>query len=198
MIDAANTDRVGEYQGSKITIGRYTYGSSSIKILTYEQKASLNIGSFCSIAGDVTILLGGEHPTNTFTTYPFGQPKFVDELGGKDIKFGPGFKGHVNIGHDVWIGYGVTILSGVTVGHGAVLAANATVVKDVPPYHIVGGNPARTIRARFDPNIISLMLKLEWWSLPVNAIKEISHTLYSTEPTEAVLNEMLARYRPAV
>jgi carbonic anhydrase/acetyltransferase-like protein (isoleucine patch superfamily) len=83
----------------------------------------------------------------------------------------------VNIGNDVWIGSGVTIMSGITIGDGAVLSANACVVKNVPPYHIVGGNPAKFIKQRFDDDIIQLLMNLKWWTLPLAIIKDISSKL---------------------
>ena len=197
MNDAAAHDRQFELAGSKINVGRFTYGITSVKIHTYEQKAALNIGSFCCLATEINILLGGEHKTTTFSMYPFGHPRFLNELGGENIKPFSGTRGDVNIGHDVWIGFGATILSGVTIGSGTVIAARATVVKDVAPYQIVGGTPAKAIRSRFDPKIVALLLELQWWSLPLSSIKEISHILYSVEPTEAIVTDLLRRYRSA-
>jgi acetyltransferase-like isoleucine patch superfamily enzyme len=195
MNDAAAHDRQFELAGSKINVGRFTYGITSIRIHTYEQNAALNIGSFCCLATEINILLGGEHHTRTFSTYPFGHPRFLNELGGESIKPFSGTRGDVNIGHDVWIGFGATILSGVTIGSGAVIAARATVVNDVAPYAVVGGTPARAIRSRFHPDVVKLLLELQWWSLPASVIKEISHLLYSVEPTEAIVTDLVRRYR---
>ena len=102
--------------------------------------------------------------------------------------------GDVIIGNDVWIGQGVTILSGVTIGDGAVLATNSTVVKDVAPYEIVGGNPAKSIRKRFDDEIIALLLELRWWELPLDDIRQLIPQL-CTAPTAEHLAELIARYR---
>jgi len=179
---------------SKVTVGRFTYGTQHLIIKHFNQGAALNIGSFCSLAERVTILLGGEHNHKNISTYPFGFPRFIPELGGENIVFGSGTKGDVNIGHDVWIGDGATIMSGITVGDGAVIAANAHVVKNVAPFEIVGGNPARHIKFRFDENIRELLLKLKWWDLPVESIKEISETL-AAEPSEEILHALLAIYR---
>jgi acetyltransferase-like isoleucine patch superfamily enzyme len=105
-------------------------------VFTYDQGASLRIGRFCSVAMDVNILLGGEHRTDRFATYPFGHAKFLSQLGGEGIKQPSGTKGDVVIGNDVWIGFGATILSGITIGDGAVIAARSHVYRDVEPFEI--------------------------------------------------------------
>jgi chloramphenicol O-acetyltransferase type B len=117
-------------------IGQCTYGIP--EVITFGDDATLEIGSFCSIAKGVKIFLGGEHHSDWVTTYPFyrlwpGAPKF-------DVSTS---KGPVSIGSDVWIGTDVKIMSGVTVGHGAVIGAGSIVVQDVPPYAIVFGNPCQ-------------------------------------------------------
>ncbi len=129
-------------------IGEYTYGKPDV--LAHDKNTRLKIGRFCSIARDVTIQLGGEHHTNWVTTYPFGD--FFSQINRKENYAKS--KGDVTIGNDVWIGHGAMILSGVTIGSGAVVAANAVVTKDVAPYAIVGGNPAKVIRYRFNENEI--------------------------------------------
>ena len=163
--------------------------------MTYDQGASLRIGRFCSLALDVNILLGGEHRTDRFTTYPFGHEKFRAQLGGEGIQSPSGTKGDVTIGNDVWIGFGATILSGVTIGDGAVIAARSHVHRDVEPYQIVGGNPARHIKYRFDPEIRSLMMELRWWELSDEGIKQISEILFSSPPTKELLDLMLRAFR---
>ena len=100
------------------------------------------------------------------TTFPFGHI-YKDVLGGDCITGHPSTNGDVVIGDDVWVAEGVTIMSGVSVGSGAILAANATVVNNVMPYEIVGGNPAKVIKKRFEAEIIDLLLKLQWWNLPI-------------------------------
>lgn len=94
----------------------------------------------------------------------------------------------------MWIGHGVTILSGITIGYGAVIAANSTVVKDVAPYEIVGGNPARAIRKRFTNEVVELLLKLMWWDLPIESIKEICKEL-SSIPDSNLIHSLISRYR---
>lgn len=178
---------------SKITTGRYSYGISWLRVREWGEGASLEIGAFCSIARDVLILLGGNHRADTFTTFPFG--KANPEIFGDGHGLEPITKGDVVIGSDVWIGTGATILSGVTIGDGAVIAANAHIVKDVAPYQIVGGNPAKVIRYRFEPEVVERLLQLRWWDLPTEDIKALVPTLAKT-PTVEVLDDLLGRYRP--
>lgn len=188
-----DTTRNGLIGKSLISVGRFTYGFENVSVKQRGEGAALNIGAFCSIADDVTIFLGGNHRTDWITTYPFGHI-FVDELGGKDIKGHPATKGHVIIGNDVWIGSGTTIMSGVHIGHGAVIAANSCVVKNVSDYEIVGGNPSKHIKMRFDDQTINLLLKLRWWDLPLDNIKSINHEL-SSVPKNNQLMKLIQEYR---
>ena len=121
------------------------------------------IGKFCCIAPDVRVFLGDEHRTDWISTYPF--EGFITDHQSS--------KGNVVIGNDVWVGYGATIMSGVTIGNGAVIAARSHVVKPVKPYEIVGGNPAKHIRFRFDAEIIELLEILKWWDMDETSIKKI-------------------------
>ena len=109
------------------------------------------------------MLLGGNHHSEWVSTFPF---RAFYDLPGAYEDGQPWTKGPVNIGNDVWIGYDVVIGSGVTIGDGAVIATGSLVVKDVPPYAIVGGNPAKIIRNRFDPDIVEALLKIRWWEWP--------------------------------
>ncbi|WP_304170139.1 CatB-related O-acetyltransferase [Phenylobacterium aquaticum] len=172
-------------------IGRFTYGVENVLVRQWGEGAGLEIGSFCSIASSITIFLGGNHRADWITTFPFGHI-FQEELGGEGIVGHPATNGDVRIGHDVWIGHGVTIMSGVTIGDGAVIAANATVVKDVAPYQIVGGNPAKALKTRFSEEIIALLLELRWWTLPVETIREIAPEL-STAPDAGRLRALIQR-----
>jgi len=142
------------------TVGDHTYGVPIVR--SWSARATLNIGKYCSLADNVEILLGGEHRLDWITTYPFPWlPETWTEA--KDISGYPASKGDVTIGNDVWIGYGATILSGVTVGDGAVVGARAVVSRDVAPYAIVAGNPARVIRSRFSDEQVAQLLELKWW-----------------------------------
>jgi len=188
--DFVRTSFVGN---SKISIGRYTYGDENLSIKQWKEGASLTIGAFCSLATNITVFLGGNHRVEWISTYPFGHI-YQNELGGSGIIGHPSTKGDVIIGNDVWIGAGVTIMSGVRIGDGAVLAANACVVKNVAPYQIVGGNPARLIRQRFSDDIIMYLLKLKWWELPLEDIRNITHLL-SSKPDASSLESLVTTYR---
>ena len=143
--------------------GKYSYGINNIKIFHWGEPSELHIGSFCSIANNCTIYLGGNHRTDWITTYPFGHvnQNIFDNFDGKGH---PSTNGDVVIGNDVWIGNNVTIMSGITIGDGAVIAANSHVVKNVDPYTIVGGNPARPIKQRFSKEVVDKLLELKWWT----------------------------------
>jgi acetyltransferase-like isoleucine patch superfamily enzyme len=141
--------------------GKYTYGTP--KILWENNKARLVIGNFCSIATNVTIYLGGNHRTDWVTTYPFGHihQTIFNTFNGDGH---PSTKGDVIIGNDVWIGSNVTNMSGVKIGDGAVIANSSHVVKDVEPYSLVGGNPAKMIKYRFTREQIDKLLTIQWWN----------------------------------
>ena len=124
---------------------------------------SLIIGNFCSIAIGCNIYLGGNHRCDWVTTFPFGHIH-KNVFTGFDGKGHPHTKGDVIIGNDVWIGANVTIMSGVTNGDGAVIANNSHVVKDVEPYSMVGGNPAKMIKKRFSDEQIKKLLEIKWWN----------------------------------
>lgn len=124
----------------------------------------LKIGKFCSVAcGAKFLFTSGNHSLQSLSTYTF--PIFYEQWGldPKNIRDAWDNKGDIVIGNDVWIGYEAVILSGVTVGDGAVIGTRAVVTKDVPPYTIVGGVPARPIRRRFDPQTIARLEELRWW-----------------------------------
>ena len=133
----------------------------------------LKIGKFCSIAcGAKFLFTSANHAINSLSTYPF--PIFFEEWGldVKNITSAWDHKGDIVIGHDVWIGFESVILSGVTIGDGAIIGARAVVTKDVPPYTIVGGVPAKPIRKRFSDEIIAALLALQWWHWPEDRIKQ--------------------------
>ena len=111
---------------------------------------------------------GANHLTNSISTYPFA----VFGKGWENAMEGKIYpkKGDINIGNDVWIGYNATIMAGVTIGDGAIIATNSTVVKDVEPYSIVGGNPAAEIRKRFPKETIEKLLELKWWNWNIEKI----------------------------
>ena len=131
----------------------------------------LIIGRFCSIACGARFLFNSaNHRLSSLSTYPF--PIFFEEWGldVEDITKAWDNKGDIVIGNDVWIGYEAVILAGVTVGDGAVIGTRAVVTKDVPPYTIVGGVPAKPIRERFSRDIIDSLLRIKWWDWPEEEI----------------------------
>ena len=127
-------------------------------------KDRLIIGRFCSIAcGTKFLFNSANHSLLSLSTYPF--PIFYEEWGLdiKDVASAWDNRGNITIGNDVWIGYGAIILSGVTIGDGAIVGAHSLVTKDIPPYTIAGGVPARPIRKRFSEEKISELMKMKWW-----------------------------------
>ena len=150
------------------SIGRYTYTGHFDMIFNTE------IGSFCSISYGVTIG-PPDHNFNRLTTHPFLHNKKYNILEEQDLLATSKFDRQCKIGHDVWIGCNATILRGVTIGDGAVIGANSLVNKDVPPYAIVGGVPARIIKYRFSNEIIKELLSIKWWNWSVDCIKKNKH-----------------------
>lgn len=136
-------------------------------------KDKLKIGKFCSVAcGAKFLFTSANHTMKSLSTYPF--PIFFEEWGldGKDISNAWDNKGDIVIGNDVWIGYEAVILSGVTIGDGAIIGTRAVVTKDVPPYTIVGGVPAKPIRKRFDEKTIKKLEEISWWNWDDEKIRQ--------------------------
>ena len=141
-----------------VKIGDFTYGNP--RILSWDEGSYLSIGKFCSIADDVTILMGGEHRGDWNTTYPFNA--LLDDFA--YIEGHPKTKGDINIGNDVWIAHGSKILSGVNIGDGSIIGANSLVGSDVKPYHIVVGNPIRHIKMRYSKRDVNKLMLMQWWN----------------------------------
>jgi acetyltransferase-like isoleucine patch superfamily enzyme len=170
-----------------VSIGKKTYGALNIIDSTSDiDKKSLKIGNYCSIASGVWFLLGAEHQINTISTYPFKVMSFNEEGYEQEGHS----KGDIIIGDDVWIGMNAIICSGVKIGQGAVVAAGAIVTKDVPPYAIVGGNPAKLIRFRFNKNICDSLLKINICTLFDSFTKDDVDLIYSP-----LTEEIIARMR---
>jgi virginiamycin A acetyltransferase len=172
-----------------IIVGDFTYYDDFEDVMNFEKNVKyhfdfvgdkLNIGKFCMIASGVTFIMNGaNHLTDAISTYPFAifGDGWENAMEGREYPR----KGDISIGNDVWMGYKATIMAGVTIGDGAIIATNATVVKDVPPYTIVGGNPAREIRRRFDEATIASLLELRWWDWPLEEITAKVYYLAGTK-----------------
>lgn len=152
-----------------VCIGEYTYGK--INAHTSNITESLRIGRFCSIASSARFLLSGEHELGRISTYPFKEKILNNEIDTTT-------KGDIIIGDDVWIGENSLILSGVHVGQGAVIAAGSIVCKDIPPYSIVGGVPARIIKYRFSKKMIDELIKIDYGQIDENFIRKHIRELY--------------------
>jgi len=160
----------------KIKIGDFTYYDDPNGVESFEKNVlyffdflpdQLIIGKFCQIAtGCRFIMNGSNHAMNGISCYPFK----VFGKGWANADMDPPYKGDTIIGNDVWIGNSVTFMQGVKIGDGAIIGTNSLVTKDVPPYAIVGGNPAEIIRYRFDPDTIEILLNLKWWDWPIDKI----------------------------
>tara|TARA_R110000744_G_C19098681_1_gene533317 strand:+ start:63 stop:653 length:591 start_codon:yes stop_codon:yes gene_type:complete len=178
-----------------IKVGKYTYGFKQKNVLfdnpsyTKDNKRfqpKLNIGNFCSIGGGVIFYLGGNHRHDWITSFPFHVTKMHNRfksLGVNENEYNgyPQSNGNIDIGSDVWIGDQVTILSGVKIGDGAVISCNSVVSKDVEPYSIVGGNPSRHIKYRFDYKTRNKLLNLKWWDMDDNIIDSLLPFMYSND-----------------
>ena len=155
-----------------ILVGDYTYYDDPAGVANFEANVlyhfefvgdKLIIGKFCAIATAVKFIMNGaNHHIGGFSSFPF--PIFRS---GWEQNLPPGYefpsRGDTVVGNDVWLGYDSLIMPGVQLGDGAIVASRAVVTKDVPPYHIVGGNPARSIRARFDDATVAALLEIRWW-----------------------------------
>ncbi len=130
----------------------------------------VEIGSFTSVASPLYVHGATEHPCvfnkSLVSTFPFGDKWSVDYPKSSS-------RGKIEIGSDVWIGESVTLLSGVKIGDGVIVGARAVIAKDIPPYAVVVGNPARIIRYRFDEDTIQKLLKIRWWNFPEDRIREL-------------------------
>ena len=164
-----------ETDQSLISVGNYTYGTLSVFANTKASK--LKIGHFCSIGDGVEFILSSEHPTDCVSTFPFKVKCLGIEAAEAVTKV------DITVGDDVWIGQHAIVLSGVTIGQGAVIAAGSVVSKDVPPYAIVGGVPAKLIKYRFPEDIIKKLLRIDYSRLTKEQVQKVLPELY-TKVTE--------------
>lgn len=176
-----------------IKVGKHTYGVHENKVFwnvsAYDYKGNyflpnLIVGSYCSVGTRVKFYLGGNHRHDWISSYPF-HVKSIHNNTFKSlpdkIKGYPQTNGDINIGNDVWIGEGVTVMSGVKIGDGAVIAANSTVVKDVEPYSITGGHPAKHIKYRFSDDVIKKLLEIKWWNMEENKLDKLIPYMVSND-----------------
>ena len=175
---------------SNIIVGEYTYYDDEVDVRNFEKNVlyhydflndRLIIGKFCQIASNVKFFMNGMfHMIDSFSTYPFLIfSKECQEKYPSDAKFP--FKGDTMIGNDVWIGYNAAFMPGVNVADGAIIGTNALITKDVGPYEVWGGNPAKLIRKRFSDEIIELLLKIQWWNWDIKKIEKNVDTLISKD-----------------
>jgi virginiamycin A acetyltransferase len=162
----------------QIIVGDYTYYDDPIDVNNFERNVlylfdfigdKLIIGKFCQIATGIKFIMNGAcHSMNGISTYPF------KVFGGawSSAPMNIAVKGDTIIGNDVWIGNSVTIMPGVKIGDGAIIGTNSLITKDVDPYTIVGGNPAKVIRKRYDDEMIEFLLKLRWWDWTIEKITQ--------------------------
>ena len=178
----ANYDRLcflkNIVKNPNIIVGDYTYYDDFESVDNFEKNVKylfdftgdkLIIGKFCMIASDATFIMNGaNHLSDALTSYPFAifGGDWSNAMEGKTYPV----KSDTVIGNDVWIGYGATIMPGVQVGDGAIIATKAVVTKNVEPYTIVGGNPAKIIRKRFTDDEINSLLEVKWWDWPIEKI----------------------------
>lgn len=166
-------------QNKFMTVGAHTYGQAFL-LRTWRhvggciENTKLTIGKFCSLADGIEVFLGGNHLMNCVTTFPIrslGVPTPIVE----------GNNGDIVIQDDVWVGSRAVIMSGVTIGYGACIGAHAVVAKNIPPYAVAVGNPARVVKMRFSDDVIKRLLEMRWWDWPLDQIKRAGALLKAPE-----------------
>lgn len=173
------------FDKNRVKVGNFTYGSLYIIMSNVSHK--ITIGSFCSIAPNVTFIVESDHPINKLSTFPF-KVKCLNQ------KYEAISKGDIIIDDDVWIGYGSVILSGVHIGQGAIIAAGSVVTKDVPAYAIVAGIPAKVIKYRFSKEVILKLLEFDFSCLTLDVVSKCENSLYR-DINEYNINEILNELR---
>lgn len=175
------------FNDENVVIGEKTYGE--LRVVSFNNCAKLKIGSFVSIAEQVTFLLDVEHYTNNISTYPF-KVRILNS-----VKYEAFSRGDIIVQDDVWIGYGVTIMPGVTLGKGAIIATGSVVTKDVPPYAIVGGIPAKILKYRFSEDVIKQLMLCDFNYLTDSKIKDNIKLLYTPISRDNVSEIIEALFR---
>ena len=170
-----------------LILGEFSYGTIGIINFDYEDCPIVRTGKFCSFAGGISMLLNANHRSDTISTYPFKEFGWRNAINNNRYS-----KKVPSIGNDVWIGCNVTILSGASIGDGAIIGANTTVTKDVPPYSIVCGNPGVVKKYRFTPEQITELLKYPWWNLQKTQIED--HIIPIMDNIDAVILKLKEIY----
>jgi virginiamycin A acetyltransferase len=174
-----------------IVIGEYTYYDDPKGPEHFEAKCvlyhfpfvgdKLVVGKFCALARGVRFIMNGtNHKIGGFSTYPF----YIFGNGWEAVTPQPGdlpYKGDTVIGNDVWLGYDVLVMPGVKIWDGAIVAARSVVTKDVPPYAVVGGNPAQVVKQRFPDEVVAELLTTRWWNWPVDKITRNLHAIVGAD-----------------
>jgi acetyltransferase-like isoleucine patch superfamily enzyme len=183
----AEPDFIRLAKSGRITVGKHTYGNPSIRIFEHDS-TRLTVGSYTSIAHDVQFLLGGNHPTDRITTFPL---RIRLGLNGAGEDGYPSSRGDIFIGSDVWIGARTTVLGGVRIGDGAVVGAGSLVSRDIPPYSICVGQPAKPVRSRIPEEFIGPMLEIKWWEWDDATVQDSVAELSGSD-----LEAFVARHSP--
>ena len=187
----------------QVLVGDYTYYDDPQDVHKFKENIlyffkecgdKLIIGKFCQIATGVRFIMNGSnHAMEGFSTYPFkifgGAWAEKDPMKVKN-------KGDTIIGNDVWIGNSVTFMPGVRVGDGVIIGTNSLVTKDIAPYTVVGGNPARQIRKRFDDATIDILLQVKWWDWPIKHITEHLESIVGCDAQKLLAADLLRRIKP--
>lgn len=160
-----------------VTVGKHTYGNPSVRVFEHDE-TKLSIGSYTSIAHEVQFLLGGNHPTDRVTTFPLRIRLGLEGAGSDGY---PTSSGNISVGSDVWIGAQTLVLAGVNIGDGAVIGAGSLVSRDVPPYSVCVGRPARLVRYRIPKELIGPMLDIKWWEWDDSTVKRLASELSSPD-----------------
>jgi virginiamycin A acetyltransferase len=177
----------------RIQVGDYTYYDDPDAALEFERDAFLYgygperliIGRYCAIASGVRFIISGaNHADLGPSTFPFGILGGVWAERTMDLVMSAESRGDTVVGNDVWLGYRALLMPGVAIGDGAVVAAASVVTSDVPPYAIVGGNPARVLRRRFEDDDVERLLRAAWWDWPVELVTEHARAIMAGEPAE--------------
>jgi virginiamycin A acetyltransferase len=178
-------------KSTNVVVGEYTYYDDPGGPEHFEAKCvlyhfpfvgdKLVVGKFCALARGVRFIMNGaNHQIGGFSTYPF----YIFGYGWEAVTPRPGdlpYKGDTVIGNDVWLGYDVLVMPGVKIGDGAIVAARSVVTKDVPPYTVVGGNPAQVVKQRFPAEVVAELLAIRWWDWPVEKITRNLHAIMGAD-----------------